>query len=329
MSDPSCADDACASHHDPAARPTLAENHADETPYRLHRRFDRLGRLLGDGAVASLMQKRVLVVGLGGVGSFAAEALARSAIGHVMLVDFDDVCVTNTNRQLQAVQGSIGKPKAWLLRDRLRTINPQATIEAQRAFYNAARSDQLLRSPATWGNGDGRYDFVVDAIDNLTAKAHLIATCKAAGIPIVSSMGAAGKLDPTRLKIHDLANTYVDPLAREMRAILRKKHGFPVKGKMGVTAVYSDEKRHWPRELTYDQGQGFKCVCPTKSDEHGCDTRALIDGTVVYVTGAFGLACAAHVVNTLTEAMRDDATPAMSKLGTQRADVRASEVLEA
>ena len=297
---------------------THAENDAEETPYRLHRRFDRLGRLLGDGAVGTLMKKRVLVVGLGGVGGFAAEALARSAIGRIMLVDFDDVCVTNTNRQLQAVSGAIGKPKAWLLRDRLRLINPQAQIEAQRAFYNAARSDQMLTAP--WG--DGRYDFVVDAIDNLTAKAHLIATCKAKGIPVVSSMGAAGKLDPTRLKIADLADTYVDPMAREMRSILRKKHGFPTKGKMGVTAVYSDERRHWPKELTYDQGQGFKCVCPTKSDEHGCDTRALIDGTVVFVTGAFGLACASHVVTTLTKQLMAEATPAVSKFATQRADVR-------
>ena len=296
----------------------VVENDAEETPYRLHRRFDRLGRLLGDGAVASLMQKRVLIVGLGGVGGFAAEAIARSAIGHVMLVDFDDVCVTNTNRQIQAVQGAIGKPKAWLLRDRLRTINPQAKIEAQRAFYNAARSEQMLKSP--WG--DGRWDFVIDAIDNLTAKAHLIATCRAQGIPVVSSMGAAGKMDPTRLKIADLADTYVDPLAREMRSILRKKHGFPTKGKMGVAAVYSDERRQWPKELTYDQGQGFKCVCPTKSDEHGCDSRALIDGTVVYVTGAFGLACASHVVNTLTRELLDLAAPAKSKFATQRADVR-------
>jgi tRNA threonylcarbamoyladenosine dehydratase len=272
MSD-SCCSDAPSS----TARPALVDNDAEETPYRLHRRFDRLGRLLGDGAVSALMSKRVLVVGLGGVGGFAAEAIARSAVGHVMLVDFDDVCVTNTNRQLQAVQGAIGKPKAWLLRDRLRTINPQAKIEATRAFYNAARSEQLLTSP--WG--DGRYDFVVDAIDNLTAKAHLITACKARGIPVVSSMGAAGKMDPTRLKIADLADTYVDPLAREMRSILRKKHGFPTKGKMGVTAVYSDERRTWPKELTYDHGEGFKCVCPTKSDEHGCDTRALIDGTVV------------------------------------------------
>ncbi len=266
----------------------------EETRYRLHRRFDRLGRLYGDGAVERLMAARVVVFGLGGVGSFAAEALARSAIGHLMLVDFDDVCVTNSNRQLQALRGNVGKPKAELLRERLEQVNPQAEVRATVAFYNAERSQALLTTP--W---DG-FDFVVDCVDNLTAKAHLLATCRARGIPVVSSMGAAGKLDPTRIQIADLSRTYVCPLAKELRAILREKHAFPRRGlPTGVTAVYSDEPRHWPRELTYDQGKGFQCVCPKKSDEHSCERRSLIDGTAAFVTGAFGLACASHVVNTL------------------------------
>lgn len=269
---------------------------AEETQYRLHRRFDRLGRLFGDGAVERLMQSRVIIFGLGGVGGFAAESLARSAIGHIMLVDFDDVCVTNSNRQIQALKGNVGRSKAILLRDRLRLINPQATVEAQQLFYNAERSEALLTSP--WG--DGRYDFVVDCVDNLSAKSHLLATCVKKGIPVVSSMGAAGKIDPTRIKIVDLANTHVCPLAHDMRKILRQKYAFPKKGQMGITAIYSDEKRLWPRELTYDQGQGFQCVCPKKSNEHSCERRTLIDGTASYVTGAFGLCCASHVINTLT-----------------------------
>ena len=312
------AEGGCCSTAEPAARtPSVHEHQAEENPYRLHRRFDRLGRLFGDRAVETLMANRVVVFGVGGVGSFAAEALARSAIGHLMLVDFDDVCITNSNRQIQAMQGNVGKPKAWLLRDRLRTVNPQATIDAKRSFYNEKRSDELLRCP--WG--DGNYDFVVDCIDNLTAKAHLIATCRARGIPIVSSMGAAGKIDPTRIQKADLANTYVCPLAREIRSILRQKYGFPRKGKMGVQAVYSDEKRHWPRELTYDKGEGFRCVCPTKSTEHGCDTRSLIDGTASYVTGAFGLVCASVVINTLTTPLMSDARPALANQGTISKDI--------
>jgi tRNA threonylcarbamoyladenosine dehydratase len=287
----------------------------DETPYRLHRRFDRLGRLYGDGAVERLMGSRVVVFGLGGVGSFAAEALARSAVGHLLLVDFDDVCVTNANRQLQALKGAIGKPKAELLRDRLRLVNPQARIDSAVTFYNAERSEALLTPP--WP-GAGPYDFVVDCIDNMTAKAHLIAACKSRGIPIVSSMGAAGKLDPTKLQIADLSRTVVCALARELRRILREQYGFAPRGTpMGVTAVYSNEPRHWPRELTYDQGQGFRCVCPKKSDEHSCERRTLIDGTVAFVTGAFGLACASHVVNSLVGDLARTSPAAKSRLDTR------------
>jgi tRNA A37 threonylcarbamoyladenosine dehydratase len=121
----------------PSETPSLADNISEENRYRLHRRFDRLGRLYGDSSVERLMNTRVIVFGVGGVGSFAAEALVRSAIGFITLVDFDDVCVTNANRQLQALKGNIGKPKVWVLRDRLQLINPQANVIAKRAFYNA------------------------------------------------------------------------------------------------------------------------------------------------------------------------------------------------
>jgi tRNA threonylcarbamoyladenosine dehydratase len=283
---------------------------SEDSEYRLHRRFDRLGRMFGDPAVHALAQLRVAVFGLGGVGCFAAEALVRSAIGYLRLVDFDDVCTTNTNRQLQALEGSIGKPKAWVLRDRLQRINPQAQIEGTRAFYNQKRSEALL-TPA-WPGRD-QFDFVVDCIDNFTAKAHLIATCAQRKIPMVCAMGAAGKVDPTRIRIADLADAFGCPMARELRKILRTRHGFPHKGPMGVTAVFSSEKRHWPRELTYDHGKGFRCVCGNKSEEHSCETRAIIDGTVVYVTGAFGLACASVVVNQIALALVERSKPGVAQ----------------
>jgi tRNA threonylcarbamoyladenosine dehydratase len=270
----------------------------DETPFRLQRRFDRLGRLYGDAALLRLMQARVVVFGLGGVGGFAAEALARSAIGHLMLVDFDDVCITNTNRQLQALANTVGMSKATLLADRLRLINPQAAVEAQTAFYDADVSDELLTAP--WPGPTPSYDFVVDCIDNLKSKAHLLATCQQRGIPVVSSMGAGGKVDPTRIRIADLGKTDVCRLAHQLRKHLRQKHGLPRGRKaMGIAAVYSEEKRLWPRSLSYDGAAGFRCLCPQKHPKHNCEERALIDGTAVFVTGAFGLACAAHVVNTL------------------------------
>lgn len=291
----------------------LAQKLRDDPEYRLHRRFDRLGRLYGDGAVERLMGTRVVVFGLGGVGSFAAEALARSAIGHLTVVDFDDVCVTNANRQLQALTSTVGKKKAEVLAARLQEINPALTVTPLVAFYNAERSEGLLEDAS-----GAPFDFVVDCIDNMTAKMHLIATCRARNIPLVSSMGAAGKLDPTQVALADLSETRICPMAKEMRKLLRQLHGFPRQGPMGVPAVYSTEARHWPRELSYDRGLGFRCVCPQNHPEHSCDNRNLIDGTTIFVTGAFGLACASYVVNTLTAELMGQAPGGASRQGDRR-----------
>lgn len=286
------------------------ESGEGETRYRLHRRFDRLGRLYGDGAVERLMAAKVVVFGLGGVGSFAAEALARSAIGNLLLVDFDNVCVTNTNRQLQALKGNIGRPKAEVLGERLAAINPQADVRTVVQFYKAQTSAELLAPP--WG---GSFDFVVDCVDNMTAKAHLLATCHREGIPIVASMGAAGRRDPTQIRVGDIATTRVCPMAKDVRRILRRKHGFPQKGPFGIPAVYSEEPRSWPWELTYDNGEGFRCLCPATGDDHSCENRALIDGTAVFVTGAFGLALASQVINNLVAEVDATSRPAMDRYG--------------
>lgn len=265
-----------------------------EDEYKLHRRFDRMGRLVGDDNMRRLHRSHVMVVGVGGVGSFAAEALARSGVGTITLIDFDRVCVTNSNRQLHAMKGTIGKPKAEVLAERLRLINPQADIRVQVVFYTAINSERLLQE---------RPDFVVDAIDNLTSKCHLIATCKQQGIPCVSSMGASGRMDPTAITIDDLARTKVCQMADEVRRILRQKYDFPKeKGDFGVTAVYSREQALLPVELHYDEGNGFRCVCPGgKNDMHSCEDRRLIYGTAGFVTGSFGLAAASVVIRALTE----------------------------
>jgi tRNA A37 threonylcarbamoyladenosine dehydratase len=152
-------------------------------------------------------------------------------------------------------------------------------------------------------------------------------------VPVVSSMGAAGKIDPTQLVLSDLADTSVCPLARELRKILRSKYGYPGEGPMGITAVSSTERRHWPRELTYDNGQGFSCVCPggdalvtdVRENSHSCDERTLIDGTAVFVTGAFGLACASAVVNGLTASLMKHSKPAAAKQGTVSKTARAEQ----
>jgi tRNA A37 threonylcarbamoyladenosine dehydratase len=276
----------------PGPVPALPEGAEVENAYRLHRRFDRMGRLVGDRAMDRLFASHVMVVGVGGVGSFAAESLARSGIGRLTLVDFDRVCVTNTNRQLQAMKGTVGKAKVQVLAERLRLINPQAEVRPVLRFYDASTAAAILAAGP---------DYVVDAIDNVTAKCHLLSTCKRLALPVVCATGAAGRLDPTAVAVGDLADTRIDPLAQEVRKILRQKYAFPAAGPFGIAAVYSTEHPRPPVELHYDEGEGFRCVCPGgKNEFHSCDERRLIYGTASFVTGNFGLCCASVVVRALT-----------------------------
>lgn len=277
-----------------------------KAPHRVPRRFDRLARLYGEAAVAHLHQARVIIIGLGGVGGFAAEALARSAVGHLTLVDFDEVCATNANRQLQALASTVGLAKVELLAARLRDINPDAQVVARREFYEAANSEALLLSP--WPGQTHYYDFVVDCIDSLKSKAHLLVTCHRLGLQVVSAMGAAGKTDPTRVRIADLGDTDVCPMAQQLRKSLRQKHGLPKgRGMLGITAVYSDEERHWPRQLTTLSND---CDCTSHHPRHSQEGRAMIEGSAMFVTGAFGLACASHIVNTWVGDLPSHAAPA-------------------
>lgn len=270
--------------------PSLPTNDVEDA-YRLHRRFDRMGRLVGDDGMKALFASHVMVIGLGGVGSHAAEALVRSGVGHVTLVDFDKVCITNTNRQLQAMKGKVGKYKATVLAERLRKINPQANVVDEISFYNEPNSEELL------GLGP---DYVIDAIDNVTAKCHLLATCRKRGIPVVSSTGASGRMDPTSIKTADLSDTRIDPLAATVRKLLRQNYDFPREGEFGIPSVYSVEPIAMPVELHYDEGKGFRCVCPGGANNfHSCENRNVIYGTAGFVTGTFGLTCASLVVRGL------------------------------
>ncbi len=261
--------------------------------YKTHRRFDRAARLFTEPGLHRLMGAKVIVFGVGGVGSFAAESLARSAVGHLILVDFDKVCVTNTNRQLHTMKGTVGKKKVDVMADRLRLIHPTGRVDAVARFYEAGASEELLT---------GEPDFVIDAIDNMTAKAHLLATCIARGIPVVSSMGAAARMDPTKIRVADLVDTVRDPFAKSLRRILRQKHGLPLERGVpcGVHAVFSTEEPIAPTPPKYDEGVGFRCVCPGgKNGLHDCDRRTRIDGSASFVTGSFGLATASVVVREL------------------------------
>jgi len=276
----------------PATAGTPAPSEPQPKPFKLHRRFDRTGRLLGDPAMERLAQSRVVVFGLGGVGSYAAEGLVRSGIGHLTLVDFDTVCVTNANRQLHATAKTVGKPKSELMAQRCKEINPDAHVTAVREFYRDELADQLV--------APGSYDYVVDAIDNVKAKLHLLHRCVSLGIPVVSSMGAAARLDPTAIRVEDLCETHMDPFAKDIRKLLKRKYAVNTDRPTGITAVYSIETRRQPLSLRYDADDGFSCVCPNDNDFHTCEKRTQIDGSVAFVTSVFGMNAAGVVVRRLS-----------------------------
>lgn len=270
---------------------TPQEKAKEAERYRLHRRFDRMGRLIGDAPMHALLQSHVMVIGLGGVGSWAAESLARSGVGKISLVDFDEVCITNTNRQLHALSGMVGTKKAEAMATRLKQINPGMTVVPYVKFYNADTGPEIFAV---------RPDYVIDAIDNVSAKCHLLTFCRREKIPVICSTGSSGRLDPSYIRVADLAETEIDPLAREVRRILRQKHGFPTEGQFGIQSVYSVEPHTRPFDLTYDRGRGFQCVCPQGDNHvHSCDDRNVILGSASFVTGAFGLFCASVVVRSL------------------------------
>jgi tRNA A37 threonylcarbamoyladenosine dehydratase len=251
-----------------------------------HQRFGGIERLYGTGVLERLAQAHVCVVGLGGVGSWAVEALARSGVGAITIVDLDDVCVTNINRQLPALDGTIGRPKAEVLAERVRAINPACRVTARIEFFTEGTAGRLLEGE--------RFDYVIDAIDALKNKALLIARCRAAGIRVITCGGAGGRRDATGVRVDDLAFTHRDPLLRYVRKKLRSRHGFSrdVEQPFGVLAVYTQEMPLYP------QSDGTVCEFAEVGEEGGIGCASGI-GAAAFVTGAFGFAAAGVVVNAL------------------------------
>lgn len=266
----------------------------------LHR-FSRTELLLGTEALERLAGSRVAVFGIGGVGSFAAEALARVGIGHLVLVDYDDVCLTNTNRQIHALKGTVGKPKVDVMAERIRLINPEAEVEALKEFYSADNRDHLLAGPL---------DYVIDAIDHVSAKVDLIASAYERGLPLVSCMGAGDKLDPTRFVVADIAKTHTCPLAKAVRAQLRQR-GI-VKG---IKVVFSTETPR--KQKLSDAGCKTGCICPNrgKEDVWRCYHRRHIPGTVPWVPAAEGLVAASVVVRDLLHDLLAEECPVSAENG--------------
>ncbi len=262
-------------------------------------RFGGVARLYGREGLRRLRSAHVLVVGLGGVGSWVAEALARTGIGALTLVDLDEVCVSNVNRQLPALDGQIGRAKVDVMAERARAIGPECRVTAHTEFFMAESADRLLGLDG--GPAEARPDAVVDAIDNMTNKVLLIARCHAAGIPLVVCGGAGGRRDPTAVRVEDLARVTHDRLLGEVRKRLRRDHGFPRgERRFGVECICSAETPVFP------QSDGTVCaVRPVL--EAGESLRLNCDagfGSAVFVTGAFGFAAAARIAARIVDPTR-------------------------
>lgn len=245
--------------------------------------FSRTELLFGKEAMEKLQQATVAVFGIGGVGGYTVEALARSGVGQLVLVDDDKVCLTNVNRQIIATRETIGKYKVEVMRDRVLSINPRAVVETKRCFFLPETQDTFDFSA---------YDYVVDAVDTVTAKIELVLQAQAAATPIISSMGAGNKLDPTAFEVADIYETSVCPLAKVMRRELKKRNVKQLK------VVYSKEKAITPIE---DMAISCRehCICPPGT-ERKCTDRRAIPGSNAFVPSVAGLIIAGEVIKDLT-----------------------------
>ena len=242
-------------------------------------KFSRTELLLGEAAMQKLAMSTVAVFGVGGVGSFVAEGLARSGIGHIVLIDNDLICVTNINRQIHATTKTVGQKKTETMRQRILEINPEAVVDTIDAFYLPENAERFFAQ---------RYDYLVDAIDTVTGKIDLVLQAQKRGIPIISSMGAGNKLDPARFEVADIYETSVCPLARVMRRELKER------GVQSLKVVYSKEK---PLKLR-QSGCGDNCICPPGSARN-CDVRRSVPGSISFVPSVVGLIIAGEVIKDL------------------------------
>ena len=243
--------------------------------------FSRTQLLLGTEAMEKLKRARVAVFGIGGVGGYVCEALVRSGVGAFDLVDDDKVCLTNLNRQIIATRKTVGKYKVEVMRERILEINPDCDVRVHQCFYLPETADQFNFSD---------YDYVVDAVDTVTAKVTLVLEAQKAGVPIISCMGAGNKLDPTRFRVADIYKTSGCPLARVMRTALRKR------GVKHLKVVYSDEIP------TEDMSISCRshCICPPGA-KHKCTERRDIPGSTAFVPSVAGLIIAGEVVKDLAK----------------------------
>jgi tRNA A37 threonylcarbamoyladenosine dehydratase len=261
----------------------------DSDTIDFERRFGGIARLYGESALTSFKQAHVCVIGVGGVGSWAVEGLARSAIGKITMIDLDHLSESNVNRQLHALTDTLGKSKVDALAERIAQINPYCVVTRIEEFIDPDNVATLI--PA------GQFDYVIDAIDNTRAKTALVVHCRANHIPLVTIGSAGGQVDPTRIAVCDLSRTEQEPLLARVRKRLRRLHGFPrgTKNKFGIDAVYSTEPVRHPE------------LCAT-DDETNSETNEGLNGlncagygSAVVVTASFGFVAAGLVLRKLAE----------------------------
>ncbi len=256
-------------------------------------RFAGIGRLYGVAALEAFRQAHVCVVGIGGVGSWAAEALARSGVGEITLIDLDDICISNTNRQLHALTDTIGQDKVAVMAERILQINPACIVHQITDFVAPDNLFSLMRP---------EFSYVIDAIDAIKAKTALIAHCKRNKIPLVTIGGAGGQWDPTQIQLTDLAQTINDPLLAKVRNNLRRDYNYSrnVKRRFGIDAVYSTE------QLSYPKADGGVCLAKPEVTDPSAPVATRLDcsggfGAVTVVTASFAFVAVSRVLRKLAD----------------------------
>jgi len=249
-------------------------------------RFGGIGRVYGLQGLEKIKNAKILIIGIGGVGSWVAESLARSGVGHQTLVDLDDVCVTNINRQVHALNGTVGKFKVDVMKERILQINPFSEIDTKQCYFNPKNLEAIF---------DKSYDFVIDACDDFTNKCFLIDHCRRMNLPLVVVGGAGGKTDPSQINVTDMSTSSNDRLLARLRKKLRQDFSFPGEndGDFGVWAVWSRERAVYP---TSDGCVTFKP--PGMAKNMDCSEGF---GSVSFVTGAFAFAATSLVLREITK----------------------------
>lgn len=244
--------------------------------------FSRTELLIGKEGLEKLKQSKVAIFGIGGVGAYVVEGLVRAGVGHFVLIDDDLICLTNLNRQLHATRKTVGKVKVEVMKERIMEINPKAEVQTLQRFYLPECADELIYDD---------YDYIVDAVDTVTAKVDLVVQAKKRNIPIISCMGAGNKLDPTRFQVADIYKTSTDPLARVMRKELKQR------GIDSLKVVYSTELPIKPIE-SEDSSCATNCICP-KGTQRTCTIKNQIPGSISFVPSVAGLIIAGEVIKDL------------------------------